>query len=272
MPAIECEGPLPANAFRIRQLPPGRVLAWLASGWRDMRAIGWPSYLHGLFVCLVGIALALLSLEASLLVLGLASAFVLVGPFLATGLYALSRRRERGSVGGLDIVVLAWRCAGRRLLAFNLLLLGAALAWVAISALLLGLFVNVETTSLPALLRYVLTQDSVHFLQWTVLGSLVAATVFACSVITIPLLMERDVSTRSAILTSVRTVSENPLTMVVWAICIAAATAASLATGMLGFILLYPLIGHASWHAYRDLAEIDDQELPQITDDQFENH
>ena len=272
MSAIDCNGPLPARAFRIRQLPPGRAAAWLVLGWRDMRDIGWPSYLHGLIVCLIGIVLALMSLETSLLLPGFASAFVLIGPLLATGLYALSRRRGQNMHADLETAVKAWRCAGSRLLTFSLLLLGVALAWVAISALLFRIFLQGEAMTAPALVEFMLTRDTLHFMQWTVLGSLLAATVFACSVITIPLLMEREVSTRSAILSSVRTVGENPVTMVVWALCIALATLVSLATGMLGFIFLYPLIGHASWHAYRDLAEIDDREIPLNPDNPDEHH
>ena len=92
------------------------------------------------------------------------------------------------------------------------------------------------------------------------LAGLVAAVTFAVTVVSVPLLVDRDVNTPLALATSVRAVAENPITMTFWALFILAATGFSVATFMLGFIVLYPVIGHASWHVYRDL--VDAERLP----------
>jgi uncharacterized membrane protein len=93
-----------------------------------------------------------------------------------------------------------------------------------------------------------------------VLAGLVAGLVFALTVVSVPLLVDRDVTTRLALVTSLRAVGENPGTMLWWALFLLVATGLSIATLMLGFLVLYPLMGHASWHAYRDLVDV--SELP----------
>jgi uncharacterized membrane protein len=98
---------------------------------------------------------------------------------------------------------------------------------------------------------------------WVALGGIGAALVFAVTVVSAPLLLDRDVDLLSAIVTSIRAVSESPHAMALWAILIVVATALSLASAMLGFVVLVPVIGHASWHAYRDA--IDAAGLPPRT-------
>lgn len=262
MSSVHCRGPLPEAVFHVRQHPPTQVFEWLRRGWRDLVAIGWPSYLHGIIVFLSGVLILASTAQTSFLLPGFVSAFVIVGPMLATGLYGLSRKRETGLPVGFRDAVCAWRSGTRCLIRFSLLLFLAGAAWILTSTLLFKLYVNVPITDAEAFLRYAVLQGDHHFLLWTLLGSLGTALVFAAAVIAVPLLLDRDVTTWTAVLTSIRTVGENPVTMVCWAICIAVATGISMATGMLGFIVLYPLIGHASWHAYRDLAEINEQEVP----------
>ena len=128
------------------------------------------------------------------------------------------------------------------------------------SLFLFYFFVNVSIADPIDFLRYVLTQEDQLFALWTILGGLYAAVTFAITVVTMPLLADRDVNSWVALQTSIRTVSENPVTMVVWAMIIMALTAISFITGMLGFLVLYPLMGHASWHVYREL--VDTSKLP----------
>jgi uncharacterized membrane protein len=131
---------------------------------------------------------------------------------------------------------------------------------VALSLTLFYLFVNVRIADAMDFLRYVLTQHDSLFFLWSVLGGMVAAVVFGITVVSIPMLVDRDVTTWLAIRTSVRAVGENPMTMVLWSMIILFATGLSLITLMLGFLVLYPVMGHASWHVYRDV--VDPQSLP----------
>ena len=117
-------------------------------------------------------------------------------------------------------------------------------------------FIDTAVTQPLDFLRYVVTQDDKLFLLWTILGGLGSALVFSITVVSIPFLVERDVSTKQAVLTSVRAVGQNPITMLWWAMVILLITGLSFITFMLGFVVLYPLLGHASWHVYRDLVDV----------------
>ena len=104
-------------------------------------------------------------------------------------------------------------------------------------------------------LRYVVSQDDILFMLWMILGGLGVAVVFGFTVVSVPLLIDREIDLRSAMLVSLRAVGDNPVATSVWAILIAIITGLSVATLMLGFLILYPVLGHASWHAYRDLVD-----------------
>lgn len=239
----------------IRQVPPGHIIRWLKLGWRDFIGAGWPSLLHGLIVFVASVAIIQITFLYWPILPGAISGFVLVGPVLATGLYALSRRLERKQQARFIDAVAAWRLGSRCLFRFGLLLIFAGAAWVGVTALLFGFFVEVEINQPEAFLRYVLVQNELHFLLWAVLGGMGAALVFGLTVVSVPMLLDRDVNTPTALLTSIRAVGENPVTMFGWAVFIMTATGLSVITLMLGFVVLYPVMAHASWHVYRDLVD-----------------
>ena len=137
----------------------------------------------------------------------------------------------------------------------------AGTAWVLVSAVLVALFVTSPITGWEAFIRHViLSQGSNLFPVWMALGALGASLVFAATVVSAPLLLDRDTDLWTAVSTSVRVVAENPLAMGFWATLIMLATALSMATAMLGFVISIPVIGHATWHAYRET--VDARELP----------
>ena len=239
----------------VRPVEPTRVLAWLSMGWRDLRRAAGVSLLHGLVVVLLSYAVLATTLLRWELVIIAASCFVFVGPFLATGLYAVSQQLENHERPSLSDAVKAWRHASHCLFRFGFLLVFIGAWWVGLSLFLFYFFVDVTIAEPMDFLRYVLTQEDKLFALWTILGGLYAAVTFAITVVTMPLLADRDVNSWVALQTSVRTVSENPATMVLWAMVIMGLTGISFATGMLGFLVLYPLMGHASWHVYRDLVD-----------------
>jgi uncharacterized membrane protein len=132
----------------------------------------------------------------------------------------------------------------------------AGTAWVLVSAVLVALFVTAPITGWEAFIRHViLSQGSNLFPVWMTLGALGASLVFAATVVSAPLLLDRETDLWTAVSTSVRVVAANPLTMAVWATLIMLATALSMATAMLGFIVTIPVIGHATWHAYRETVD-----------------
>lgn len=244
----------------VRAAEPMRVFAWLKLGWQDMLAAKSISLMHGLLVVVLGYAVLATSLLRWELVIIATSCFVFVGPFLATGLYAVSHKLEEGAKPTFSDAINAWQDASHYLFKFGFLLVFIGALWVGFSMFLFYFFVDVSIADPMEFLRYVLTQQDELFALWTMLGGIYAALTFAITVVTIPLLAEHEVNSRVAMQTSIRAVSENPITMVVWALLIIALTGISFLTGMLGFLLLYPLMGHASWHVYREL--VDASQLP----------
>ncbi|HEY5309389.1 MAG TPA: DUF2189 domain-containing protein, partial [Casimicrobiaceae bacterium] len=173
-------------------------------------------------------------------------------------LYELSRLHARSAGAGLPAVLNAWRRESRPLVRLGLLLLVLGSLWVLVSALLFWLFVPTPIRSPGEFLRYAaIDQGNLLFTLWAIVGGLGAAVVFALAAVSPPLLLGRMVGFRQALLTSVRAVGENPVTMALWASLILMAIMLSFATAMLGFIVAVPLIGHATWHAYKDVVVTD---------------
>jgi uncharacterized membrane protein len=243
--------------IKVKQAPPDLVLQWLSKGWRDVRIAGSASLLHGLIVTILSIVITAMTLLYWKLLPGAVSGFVLIGPFLATGLYVLSCKVGKSEPTSIKVAINAWRYSSKCLMLFGTLLILGATAWVVFSVAMFHFFIPVDIDHPIDFLKYVLTQDDGTFMLWTMLGGIGAALAFSMTVVGLPLLVERDITTPKAVYASIRAVSENPATMLLWAMVILMITGLSFATLMLGFIVLYPLLGHASWHAYKDLVDAD---------------
>ena len=249
-------GPLP-----VREVALGAPFRWLALGWRDFTRAFGPSMLHGVIVTVAGLAIATIALRFWPILPGAFSGFVLVAPILATGLYELSRRLERGERPNLAQAMDAWTRGTRPLVWLGVGLAFGATAWVLFSSVLVALFVKEPIVGLAGFLRHVVVgQGSNLFGVWVLMGGMGAALVFAATVISVPLLLDRRVELHAAVLTSLRAVGANPGAMAIWATIIMVLTALSMATAMVGFAFSIPVLGHASWHAYR--ATVDASSAP----------
>lgn len=232
-----------------------------------MLQCGWISVVHGVAVAIAGSALSLLAHRHFWLLAGAFSGFLVVAPVLATGLYALSRALERGERADAQLLLRTWTRWGthRRadpasywcLVRFGLLLALAGTGWVLTSAAFITLFAPVPISSPNDFLRYIVVGPN-HFVfeLWLALGGVLAAPVFASSVISMQLLLDRRVGELEAVITSWRVVMENPGPMAVWALLIMTLTLLGFATALLGMIVIIPVLGHASWHAYRDVLDV----------------
>jgi uncharacterized membrane protein len=137
---------------------------------------------------------------------------------------------------------------------FGLLLGLAGTGWVMTSAAMITSFADLPVQRPLDFLRYVVLQESTWvFEAWLMLGGVLAAPVFASSVVAIPLLLDRQVDVLTAVLTSWRVVLASPVPLALWAGLLMAITALGMLTGLLGLIVVVPWLAHASWHAYRDL-------------------
>ena len=193
------------------------------------------------------------------LLAGAFSGFLLVAPLVAVGLYAVSREIGAGRRGGFRTVLeiwMSWRGQPRhdwRLVVFGGLLCLAGTGWVLTSAALITALSPTAIHGPADFLRHVVaSRDHYLFELWMMLGGVLAAPVFASSVITLPLMMDRQVTVLQAVTASWLAVIRNPVVMACWAGLIGALSLAGITLLLLGCLVVVPVLGHASWHCYRD--------------------
>lgn len=260
--------PLP----QVRTVGLMQPMTWLVLAWRDMARSGWISFAHGLAITAFGGAILAVAHHRFWLLAGALSGFLVVAPVLATSLYALSRALEQRQEANLGVVLRTWLNWQNShlnkwgndywcMVQFGALLALAATGWVITSAAFITLLAPVPVETPMDFMRHVvLANNGWLFELWLALGSLLAAPIFASSVIAMPLLLDRRASLRVAVLTSWQVVVANPLPMAFWAALILGFTLLGLGSLLLGLIFVMPMLGHASWHAYRDL--VDASSLP----------
>ncbi|GHC70452.1 hypothetical protein GCM10007320_04880 [Pseudorhodoferax aquiterrae] len=244
-----------SQRFAVRTVGTAAPLRWLARGWADLWRCPLPGLLHGLLLTAFGGALALLAHAHFWLLAGAFSGFLLVAPIAATGLYAVSQALERGQTPGLATALQAWRPRDGRLVLFGVLLALAGTGWVVTSAALVTGFAPGAVQRPEDFLRLVAADASWLFELWLALGALLAAPVFASSVVAIPMMLDRRIGVLAAVLTSWRAVLDNPVPMALWAVLLVGLTLVSLLPALVGLVLAAPWLAHASWHAYRDLVD-----------------
>ncbi|TNF61533.1 MAG: DUF2189 domain-containing protein [Burkholderiales bacterium] len=229
-------------------------LRWLRLGWSDLRRNPGPGLAHGLLICLFGLFMIWLARDDFWLLAGAFSGFLIVSPILATGLYHVSRSLAAGREAGLQEVLGLWRSGDGRLVRFGLLLGLAGTGWVLTSAGLITLLSPVPIEKPLDFLRHVvLVRELGLFEIWLLMGALLAAPVFASTVMAIPMLVDTRVPVSMAVAESWRTVASQPLVMTLWAVIIAMLSAVGMLTAMLGLVVIIPWLAHASWHAYQEL-------------------
>jgi uncharacterized membrane protein len=248
----------PTSGIAIRHIPFDAPWYWLAAGWRDLWTAPLISIGYGVLFALIGLGLTVGLTEVGwqALMLPLAGGFLLVGPLAAVGLYEVSRRLERGETVGIQDVVMAVRNAPGQVRFFGAILGFAFFVWGNLAFTLLMLFLG--TRGVPPVSEVVPTllftpQGLGLLVVGTAVGGIMALIVYAISAISVPLLMTREVDVVTAMLASLEAVLENPQPMALWAALIAGCMVLGIATGFIGFVVVFPLIGHATWHAFRGL-------------------
>lgn len=242
---------------RVRRVELSRPLTWLRRGAADLQSVPQISLRIGAGVALAGMLLTAAAWNATYLAPALLGGFLLVAPFLALPLYALSRQLEQQQPSDAGQAWRAWRSNAESIALFGLVLTLAYIFWERMAAIVFALFYRGEALHLSRLPAELLSGPYAGLLLgFFVAGALLAAVVFAFSVVSAPLLLDRPVDVVTAALTSLRCCVRNPLPMLVWAALIAALTLVGFATLMFGLLVIFPWLAHASWHAYRDLVEV----------------
>jgi uncharacterized membrane protein len=232
--------------------------AWLAAGWRDLWAMPHVSIAYGALFAAAAMLLAvgLWAIGAPSLFLALAGGFLLIGPFVAVGLYEASRRLAAGEVPSLGDVVAAGLGARGELAFFGAILAFAFFVWLQLAFLLLMLFLG--TSEVPPASTFMHTllftpQGLGLLIVGSIIGGIIAVVIFAISAVAVPMLLEKEVDAVTAARASIAAAVHNPKPMALWAALILAITAAGFATLLVGLAISFPLIGHATWHAYADI-------------------
>ena len=230
---------------------------WLRLGWQDLLAARAVSLTFGVAIALASLLLINLLWRIDLLpyALPLAAGFMFVAPALAICFYDISRRLERKEAVALGDVAFAWKPNVSQIAGMGLVMMLFQLAWIRFATLLFALFFGPQPANWDRFIQVLFfSTDGLPFLiVGTLSGGILAIIAFAIGVTAFPMLLDCDVGTAAAIATSVRATLVNWRVMTGWAALIVLFTAAGIVTGCLGLIVTMPLIGHASWHAYRDL-------------------
>jgi uncharacterized membrane protein len=238
----------------IRRVATAQPLEWLRRGWDDVKQIGGPGLAHGALIAILGAVLLMLGSTHLYLTAAAVTGYLLVGPVMTTGLCELARRRAAREPLGFDQSLQALTRNTEGLMHFAGVLALIALLWFVFSAVVLETALNAPVPSLAvALWGGAAIMSASQVLGYIGCGAVLAAVVFAVSVVSVPLIVDRHASAADAIRASIHATRANLPAMLVWSFLIVAVTAIGFITLLVGMVIVAPLLGYATWHAYRDL-------------------
>ena len=227
-------------------------LRWLVLGARDMMAAPGVALFYGTWFWGMALLLGWVFQARPEYTMSFASGCLLVGPFLAMGLYDTSRRREQGLAPDLGESLTCWDRHLGSMGRLGLVLVVLELLWGRASLVVFAVFFNTGMPSTTGVVQAVFNPGNWQFVAvYLLVGSVFAALVFSSMVVSIPMILDRDTDALTAGIASMRVVVENPGVMLVWGLLITALVALSLFAWGAGLLVVGPVLGHASWHAYR---------------------
>jgi uncharacterized membrane protein len=245
--------PSEAPAKEILKLPLSAALRWLQLGWQDFRAQAAISLFYGLAFWGMAMMMGVVFRNSPEYIMTLVSGCLLIGPFLALGLYEVSRRREAGQDPSFISSLTCWKNHLRSMGLLVGVLIVLELLWGRASLVVIAVFFNSGMPSSVGVMQSLTNPDNFEFvIAYMAVGGIFASLVFAISVVSIPMILDRDTDAITAAITSIAVVLENTGAMVFWGVLIATLVGLSLLLPWsVGVLVTGPLLGHASWHAYR---------------------
>jgi uncharacterized membrane protein len=244
------EPPIEPLFYPCNQLGLDAPLRWLRLGWQDFTRAWAQSLSYGAGLVLLGYLLLWLAWDGDTVILfTLVVTFILGGPVLAFGLYSISRQLEQGRDPRLGICWLESRNHLRNELLFALVMLVVLLIWARAASMVHVFFPVGEELGVIGWLQFLAVGSAV--------GSIFAYIVFSSSVVALPMMLDRGTDAITSALTSINAVMNNKAVMLLWALIILGLVLLGFATALVGLAVILPLIGHASWHAYRETVKAD---------------
>ena len=259
MTAEETHTPRYRPRFKVKAAGWDDLKGAAGAGIRDLAARPGLSLFFGLVYALIGGALisGFTILDQFWIVIAAGMGFPLVAPFLAAGLYDISRRREKGEAfTAKDVFLVVFNQRSREFAWMAFVMLFVFWIWAYQARLLLAIFLqNHSILTLESLANVIVTtgEGQAFIATGTIVGAAISTFLFSITVISMPLLLEKEVDFITAMITSVKTILESPFVMLTWGAIIGALTLMATIPAMIGVIVVFPVLGHISWHLYRRL-------------------
>lgn len=240
-------------ALPLADLSPADPFRWLARGWHDFRRCPKVGLFYGLCFFLMGHALWYVFRAAPAYVLALSAGFLLMGPFLCLGIYDASRAIEDGRRPSLRASLASWRPTKGTMAIFAGVLLILEMLWGRASLVVFAVTFNTMPSTENLLAELVRIENIEFLITYTVVGAIFAGLIFVTSAISIPMILDRQTDAISSGLTSIRACLQNPGVMLLWGALITITVVLAMLPWFLGLLLAGPVLGHATWHAYRGI-------------------
>jgi len=248
--------PLPTTKRWKRDLTPASAFQWLALGWQDFRTQPGPSIVYGFLIFLLSAAIVggLFRFELDYILFPALAGFMVVGPILAVGPYAKSRLLAAGQPVSLSRMIFVHPASGAQIMFTGVLLCMLMLLWMRAAVIIYALFFGL--VAFPGLdhvapMLFATPTGWAMLIVGGVVGALFASFSFAISAFSIPMQLEERTDALTAMGSSLALVWHNLSAMLTWAAIMLALVLLSVATGLVGLIVVFPVLGHGTWHAYR---------------------
>jgi uncharacterized membrane protein len=255
--AVPYEPPPPVGPrAHMRSLGWGSPFRWLELGRKDLFKHPGIALFYGICFFLMAQVLALVFKHKPEYTLSMISGCLLIGPFLAMGLYEVSRRLEQGEVPDMASSLMCWDQHIPSMAMLVLVLMVLELLWGRASLVVFAVFFDTGMPSTTGVLEAIFNPKNIEFVMvYLTVGGVFAALVFGLSVVSIPMILDRDTDAISAVLTSMRVVFSHPGVLLLWGALLGVLVVGALWPWGLGIVFVGPWLGHASWHAYRGSVE-----------------
>lgn len=242
------------HIYDVNKVDAGASKRWLEKGIADFKVRPMTSLAYGAIYVLVGLVLAYFTLNNPMYMVSMVTGFLLVGPIIAVGFYCMSRKIEDGGtptfLQGFDAI----KFNTISLISFALILGFLLIAWTRVASLVVALFFGSTVVSEDLIATISSNPQTIPFLvTYALVGLFFASVAFMISFVSVPLITNRKVDVVTAIVTSVKAVAKNPSVAISWAFIISTLIFLGFIFGFVGLAITLPIVGHASWHAYREL-------------------